>query len=205
MVFKINNLFSNPLVMVLCIMILLIIILVIFKVIYPSFTIGLDVNAHIGGLKGNFELEAFDDTYEYFENDDELEDDKDDDKDDDKGYYKEGDKEDDKEDDKGYYKQNSKNDMHNKPCLVMFYAEWCGHCKRAKPELEKAKNSYKGSVLIHMIDAEDPSNKDLVMSHDVKGFPTIRFYPNGLSGTNHEEYGNERAELMFLQYLMSKE
>ncbi len=86
------------------------------------------------------------------------------------------------------------------PLFVMFYAPWCGHCKTAKPEFEKLIESYNGNVKIMMIDCTDDSNKELVESQGIKGFPTIRYYKNGLNGS-HDEYSGARTYSNFAQYL----
>jgi len=88
----------------------------------------------------------------------------------------------------------------SQPAFIMYYAEWCGHCKRTKPEFQKLKESYSGSVKIDMIDCEDPKNAELVKQQNIKGFPTIRYYPNGLS-ENHQEYSGNRTLFDFNQYL----
>ncbi len=91
------------------------------------------------------------------------------------------------------------------PALVMYYADWCGHCKRAKPQLEAAKNDYNGKVKIVMLNAEDPQNAALLKQEDVQGFPTIRYYKNGVPSAGqksaYEEYNGERTKEDFLQFL----
>jgi thiol-disulfide isomerase/thioredoxin len=82
--------------------------------------------------------------------------------------------------------------VQNEPVFVMFHVDWCGHCKKMKPEFEKLKNEYKGVVKVEMINAEDPSKKELVDNQQIDGFPTVRFYPNGLNGT-HENYEGGRS------------
>ena len=85
-------------------------------------------------------------------------------------------------------------------CLVLYYAEWCSHCQKAKPEYQRLIEEYNGNVKIMMIDCDDPSNKELVESQNIKGYPTIRYYPNGLSGS-YKEYSGERKYSNFAQYL----
>jgi thiol-disulfide isomerase/thioredoxin len=87
--------------------------------------------------------------------------------------------------------------------FVMFYANWCGHCQRTKPEFQKLKDSYKGSVKILMIDAELDEHKELVQSQNIKGFPTIRYYPSGLD-SSYSEYDGERQSESFLSYLQTQ-
>ncbi len=91
------------------------------------------------------------------------------------------------------------------PVLVMYYADWCGHCKRAKPQLEAAKGEYRGKVKIVMINAEDTENASLLKQEDVQGFPTIRYYKSGMpvagKKSDYEEYNGERSKEDFLKFL----
>ena len=81
----------------------------------------------------------------------------------------------------------------DKPCIIFFYAPWCGHCKTAKPEFEKLMQMAKGKA--HMIDCD--AHQDIAQKYDVKGFPTIRYYPKGPKNGNPREYqGNRTAEDM---------
>lgn len=88
----------------------------------------------------------------------------------------------------------------NSPAFVFFYTNWCGHCKRCKPEFSKLIEEYQGNVKIIMVDCEAPENKDLVQSQNIKGFPTIRLFKNGMGG-NYEEYTGGRTYSDFAEYL----
>ena len=150
------SVFSNPLFIIIMLLIGLIIVLAIFRSVSPLLSLGFGINAHIGDLKGSFEIEAFDNS-ELF--------------------------------------TNSKDKM-----FVMYYAEWCGHCKRAKPEFEQLIQNYKGKVKIIAINAEADEYKDLVAKQNIKGFPTIRYYKSGLN-SKYEEYSGNRTYSDFVQYL----
>jgi thiol-disulfide isomerase/thioredoxin len=145
-----NSVLTNPLFIIIMLLLALIIVLAIFRSVAPYLNLSVGASAHIGDLKGSLEIEAF------------------------------------------------SNDT--QPTFIMYYAEWCGHCKRAKPEFTKLVEEYKGNIKVIMIDAEAPENADLVKSQNIQGFPTIRYYPSGLSG-NFDEYNNERNYSNFVEYL----
>jgi len=145
---------SNPLMIIIYLVIALIIVLALFRPASPLLNLGFGVNAHIGDVRGSIEFEAF---------------------------------------------TNAQNDM-NSPAFVMYYAEWCGHCKRTKPEFQKLIESYSGPVKVMMVDCEAHENATLVKQQNIKGFPTIRYYPQGLGGS-FEEYNGGRSYFDFNQYL----
>ncbi|KAA0158582.1 hypothetical protein FNF31_05333 [Cafeteria roenbergensis] len=53
--------------------------------------------------------------------------------------------------------------------IVAFTAPWCGHCKKLKPELEKAAQLL--DVNIGTVDATN--NRDLAVRFGVHGYPTV--------------------------------
>ena len=101
---------------------------------------------------------------------------------------------------KGSFRVEAFENQMNGPVFVVFYAPWCGHCKRTMPEFEKLQQSFKGPVKLVSINADLEDNKELVQSQKVQGFPTIRFYPSGMSG-KFDEYNGERTADAFGQYL----
>jgi len=50
----------------------------------------------------------------------------------------------------------------------IFYAPWCGHCKRSMPEFEKAADS---SDSVELVNSDE--NPDAVSKYGIQGFPTI--------------------------------
>lgn len=73
----------------------------------------------------------------------------------------------------GYYFTSKKSGFEKiKPdSVVVVYANWCGHCKKAKPEFEKAAKAAPGKVVL--LDGTTPEGQKYMKEHNVKGFPSI--------------------------------
>ena len=63
---------------------------------------------------------------------------------------------------------DDKKDNINSDTVLIFYAPWCGHCKKSLPDFKKAVSE--GDNII-MINSDD--EPELTKKYDVKGFPTI--------------------------------
>ncbi|XP_044761964.1 protein disulfide-isomerase A5 [Coccinella septempunctata] len=64
--------------------------------------------------------------------------------------------------------------------LVMFHAPWCGHCKRMKPEYEKAASALKKEGVNGILAAVDATQEQALASRfSVKGYPTIKYFSEG--------------------------
>ena len=82
--------------------------------------------------------------------------------------------------------------MTNAGDLVLYHADWCGHCQRLMPEWDRFQANYNGPVNVKKVNADH--EKELVQKHGVQGFPTIRHYPNGIADAgNHQAYEGPRT------------
>ena len=61
------------------------------------------------------------------------------------------------------------------PCLIDFYADWCGPCKMVAPILEELAEEYKGKINIYKIDTE--SEQELAGAFGIRSIPSLLFCP----------------------------
>jgi protein disulfide-isomerase-like protein len=86
------------------------------------------------------------------------------------------------------------------PTLALFYAPWCGHCKKVEPIFNQLQQSYGGPAKVVSVNCDE--NKELAQQHGIKGFPTIRLYPTGMSNaSDYNEYQGARTMDGFSSYL----
>ena len=63
----------------------------------------------------------------------------------------------------------------DKPCLIDFYADWCGPCKMVAPILEELAEEYKDDIYIYKIDTE--AEQELAAAFGIRSIPSILFCP----------------------------
>ncbi len=61
------------------------------------------------------------------------------------------------------------------PCIVDFYADWCGPCKMISPILEELSNEYDGKIKIYKVDTEKEQN--LAAIFGIRSIPSLLFIP----------------------------
>ncbi|MDR2764307.1 MAG: thioredoxin [Tannerella sp.] len=62
-----------------------------------------------------------------------------------------------------------------KPCIIDFYADWCGPCKRIAPIMKELASEYKGRIDIYKIDVDKES--ELATAFGITSIPLILFVP----------------------------
>ena len=66
--------------------------------------------------------------------------------------------------------------------LMLFYVDWCPHCKTAKPEWENLKSEYEGKIINgytvvfteHNCTTESPETEELMNKYKIEGYPTVK-------------------------------
>jgi thioredoxin len=61
------------------------------------------------------------------------------------------------------------------PCIIDFYADWCGPCKMVEPVLEELAEEYKDRIDIYRIDTS--SEQELAAAFGIRSIPSILFVP----------------------------
>jgi thioredoxin len=61
------------------------------------------------------------------------------------------------------------------PCLIDFYADWCGPCKMVAPILEELATEYKDKINIYKVDTED--QQELAGIFGIRSIPSLLFCP----------------------------
>ncbi|MDR2234389.1 MAG: thioredoxin [Tannerella sp.] len=63
----------------------------------------------------------------------------------------------------------------NKPCIIDFYADWCGPCKIVAPIMKELATEFKDNIIFYKIDVD--VEKELAAVFGISSIPTILFIP----------------------------
>jgi len=61
------------------------------------------------------------------------------------------------------------------PCLIDFYADWCGPCKMVAPILEELSIEFEGKINIYKVDTE--AEQELAAAFGIQSIPSMLFCP----------------------------
>jgi len=61
------------------------------------------------------------------------------------------------------------------PCIIDFYADWCGPCKMVEPVLQKLAQEYQGKLDIYRVNTEE--QQELAAAFGIRSIPSILFVP----------------------------
>ena len=74
--------------------------------------------------------------------------------------------------------ENKPNEWHflgERPCIVDFFATWCGPCKMLSPVLDELADEYAGKVDIYKVDVDQES--DVASAFAIRSVPSLLFVP----------------------------
>jgi len=61
------------------------------------------------------------------------------------------------------------------PCVVDFYADWCGPCRLASPALEELARKYKGKIVVYKVNTDQ--ERELSTVFGISGIPAFLWVP----------------------------
>jgi thioredoxin len=61
------------------------------------------------------------------------------------------------------------------PCIVDFYADWCGPCKMVAPILEELSDEYAGKMNVYKVNTEE--ERELAAVFGIQSIPSLLFVP----------------------------
>jgi thioredoxin 1 len=61
------------------------------------------------------------------------------------------------------------------PCIIDFYADWCGPCKMVEPILHELAQEYQGKLNIYRVDTQ--AQQELAAAFAIQSIPSLLFVP----------------------------
>jgi thioredoxin len=85
----------------------------------------------------------------------------------------------------------------DKPCVIDFYADWCGPCKMIAPYLEEIAGKYNGKVYVYKVNVDN--QQELAQFFGIQSIPAVLFCPmqgkpTMMTGARPKEDFNAAAE-----------
>jgi len=62
-----------------------------------------------------------------------------------------------------------------RPCVIDFYADWCGPCKMVAPVLEELSGEFDGKLDVYKVNTEE--EQELASVFGIRSIPSILFVP----------------------------
>lgn len=62
-----------------------------------------------------------------------------------------------------------------KPCIIDFYADWCGPCKIVAPVLEELAGDFDGKIDVYKVNTEE--EQELASAFGIRSIPSFLFVP----------------------------
>jgi len=101
---------------------------------------------------------------------------------------------------------NFKDLVGGSPHFVMFFAPWCGHCKRLAPVWEEMAGKHNkdvdSEVTIAKVDCTVATA--LCSAQDVTGYPTLKFFKNGFEKEDGVKYRGNRDAASLEKFIAEK-
>ena len=88
----------------------------------------------------------------------------------------------------------------DKQGLIMFKAEWCGHCQRTKPQLQQVSDAVGSAFPVCMVDCDE--NTKVPEALGVQGYPTLKFINR--QGKITSDYNGSRDSQDILEAICKK-
>ena len=63
----------------------------------------------------------------------------------------------------------------DKPCIIDFYADWCGPCKKIAPVLEDLSQKYSGKINVYKVNVDQ--ERELAGFFGIQSIPTVLYCP----------------------------
>ena len=61
------------------------------------------------------------------------------------------------------------------PCMIDFYADWCGPCRKVAPIMEELAQEYEGKINVYKVNVDNEQKLPTIFK--VKNIPTVFFMP----------------------------
>ena len=92
------------------------------------------------------------------------------------------------------------------PVLALFHRPGCPWCERVMPTWNRLFSEYNGRYGVSIVTvntAGDSREQELADTQRIESVPTIKYFPNGMTGGNAHEYSGDRTYESLVSYLQN--